>query len=122
MLSKGEFQERILKAIQIYDSATFVDLRNEVGDDMDGSKDLIAPNRPNTVLWGHISQGFADALTDLPNRRRIRADIVSLLEYLDTGTILTLPHSHTLQQKDFAQPHWIPLAFSLRKRIDSNVN
>lgn len=123
MLSKSEFQERILKAIQIYDSASFVDLRNEVGDDMDGSKDFIAPNRPNTVLWAGISQEFADAIVELINHRRIRADVVSILEYLDTGTILRLPHSHTLpQEKDFAKPHWVPLSFSLRNKRDSNVN
>lgn len=116
LLSKESFQQKILEIIRSNGSALFSDLELSIGDATRGDLDFILPGRPNSVLWDHVSQEFANALFELLKTKQIQANLVSVLEYLDEGCLMTLPPATKLQKADYKKPTWVPVRLTFRKQ------
>ena len=126
MLSKENFQQKIIEVIRTNMPALFTDFEDAFGPEMYGDRDLIIPGRENSILWDHVSQEFANAIFELLQTKQIQAALVSALEYWHDGCAMTLPPATSLRKTDYKEPTWVPLGFSIRTKFqsqgDSRVN
>jgi hypothetical protein len=102
-------RDRICEYVTRYDWATFAELTG-LGDDCTGNMEISFSTRKNVVLWGGVSQPFADALTDLLDAGTIHMHGSHVMVYLVDGAVPVMPIAKRPPKAGYKEPHWLPVS------------
>jgi hypothetical protein len=116
-----EMAEKIYQIIKdLGPSCTFKEMQDRCGDEANGDFQFSLPGRPNTILWGGVSEMFIDAFFSL--RGRIEPYPSCVLIYMMDGAVLRMPVAkRPSKTKDYKTPHWAPAVFGIRQVKEPSV-
>lgn len=104
---------------------TLLEVLESHGVEVQGECVIHCQGRPNTLLWGGMSERARDAMLALQQDPRTIINAVSLLVFLlDGSPILRLPIAERPDRaRDYTKQHWVPVTIDLtreaRRRIDT---
>jgi hypothetical protein len=105
--TEQSLRERLLAYILDVDHVTFAELANRFGEAFHGG-DFQLSKGENIMLWAHLTQEAADAVSELLESGAIEAHPTGMLTYLSDGRGLSLPLVKTCPK--YKAPHWLPVA------------
>lgn len=104
---------------------SFVDMKSlliELGMPVEGNHFLHHPDNEHLILWGDMSNEFAEAVNAAKQNREVVLTPVDALIYVIDGEYLNLPIAKAKSMKTmlaYKTDHWQPMVFSLRSKIEA---
>jgi hypothetical protein len=115
-LSTDQLAEKVIAFVrEKHGGVTFVQLERllEPHIEIEGHQALMPDGEyPNIIMWGGVSEAFQQVMEAALASGKIVYHPTASLTYMVDGKVPSLPLARSLRQ--YAEPHWIPLAFYLR--------
>jgi hypothetical protein len=106
---EGSLEEKIFQIIRLNEGASFVNLKEGLGNEMKGNFAFTLKNYQNIVLWINVNAEFSDTINKMIEEKIILYKLTSIFTYLADGGGLQMPVAKGLKQ--YKTPRWLPVAF-----------
>lgn len=109
----GDLEGAIVEYIRQMDHVSFAELQRHLGAFVEIQGDLTMYIAPHIMVWGGMSDRFAQAVDSLLKQRRVFLHPTLWLTYLIDGCVPLLPVARRPPRAGYKADHWLPCVLRL---------